>query len=250
MSVKWIKITTDMFEDEKIDYIESLPEADAVLIVWVKLLTLAGKSNAKGYILLTENIPYTEDMLAHKFRRPLNTVRFALETFRRLGMIDADENGIFIDKWEKHQNIEGMEKIREQERLRKRKQREKQRLLEVSRDSHGTVTQSHATDIEEELDIDIDKEKKKKIKVADFVTLTSEEQKNLVEKLGEEKAADMIEALNLWKGSKGKKTKSDYMTILSWRRREEKENKAKGSSKIESNRGSHENPYEGYDFGF
>ncbi|NLC26147.1 MAG: replication protein, partial [Fastidiosipila sp.] len=74
-AVKWIKITTNMFDDEKIDFIESLPEADAILIIWIKLLTLAGKCNAGGFIYLADNIPYTEEMLTHKFKRPLNTVR-------------------------------------------------------------------------------------------------------------------------------------------------------------------------------
>lgn len=79
--VNWIKITTNMFEDEKIDYIESMPEADTILMIWVRLLTMAGRSNMGGYILLTEEIPYTEEMLAHKFKRQLNTVKFALQTF-------------------------------------------------------------------------------------------------------------------------------------------------------------------------
>ena len=101
--VKWIKITTNMFEDEKIDFIESLPEADSILIIWIKLLTLAGKNNLNGYIFLTQNIPYTSEMLAHKFRRPLNTVKLALETLQRLEMIEFNENTLKISNWEKHQ---------------------------------------------------------------------------------------------------------------------------------------------------
>lgn len=65
-NVKWIKITTTMFDDEKIDFIESLPEADSILIIWIKLLTLAGRTNADGLILLSDTIPYTEEVLAHK----------------------------------------------------------------------------------------------------------------------------------------------------------------------------------------
>ena len=65
-NVKWIKITTTMFDDEKIDFIESLPEADSILIIWIKHLTLAGRTNADGLILLSDTIPYTEEMLAHK----------------------------------------------------------------------------------------------------------------------------------------------------------------------------------------
>ncbi|MEC1406659.1 phage replisome organizer N-terminal domain-containing protein [Bacillus halotolerans] len=162
--VKWIKLSTQMFEDEKIKLIEQMPESDTILIIWVKLLAQAGKTNASGYIYLSENIPYTEEMLAAIFGRPLGTVRLALQTFRQFGMIEiTDDNYISISNWEKHQNIDGMEKIREQNRLRKQKQREKQKLLSagksMSRDVMGQVTPNHATDIDKELDIDKEKDK-------------------------------------------------------------------------------------------
>jgi len=153
-----------MFEDEKIRLIESLPDADTLLIIWIKLLSQAGRTNANGYIFLSENIPFTEEMLSTLFNRPIATVRLALQTFKQFGMIDiTDDQYICISNWEKHQNVDGLEKIREQNRLRKQKQREKLRL-ETSRDSHGTITQSHATDIEEDKELDIDKEKDKKKK--------------------------------------------------------------------------------------
>jgi predicted phage replisome organizer len=127
--VKWIKITTDMFDDEKIRLIESMPEGDAILVTWIKLLTLAGKTNDNGTIYLTETIPYTEDMLSTICRRPLQIIRLALQTFEKLEMI-AIENGIInIVNWEKHQNIERLQQIREQTRTRVARFREKQRLL-------------------------------------------------------------------------------------------------------------------------
>ena len=127
--VKWIKITTDMFDDEKIRLIESMPEGDAILVTWIKLLTLAGKTNDNGTIYLTETIPYTEDMLTTICRRPLQIIRLALQTFEKLEMI-AIENGIInIVNWEKHQNIERLQQIREQTRTRVARFREKQRLL-------------------------------------------------------------------------------------------------------------------------
>ena len=113
-----------MFDDEKIDFIESLPDADTILVIWIKLLTLAGKCNSGGYILLTEKIAYTDQMLAHKFQRPINSVKLALETFVNLGMLEVTENGMFISNWEKHQNIDRMEEIREYNKLAKRKERE------------------------------------------------------------------------------------------------------------------------------
>jgi predicted phage replisome organizer len=118
-----------MFDDEKIRLIESMPEGDAILVTWIKLLTLAGKTNDSGTIYLTETIPYTEDMLSTICRRPLQIIRLALQTFEKLEMI-AIENGIInIVNWEKHQNIERLQQIREQTRTRVARFREKQRLL-------------------------------------------------------------------------------------------------------------------------
>ena len=146
--VEWIKILTGMFDDEKIKLIEDTPEADMVLIIWIKLLTLAGKKNQAGYIFLTEKIPYTDEMLSTIFKRPLNTIRLALSTFRKLEMIDLDKAGIIkITNWEKHQNIEGMERIRELGRKRVQKFRAKNKELpEPKGKSNVTETESNALD--------------------------------------------------------------------------------------------------------
>jgi predicted phage replisome organizer len=155
--VKWIKLSTKMFEDEKIRLIESMPESDMLLIIWIKLLSQAGKTNANGYIYLNENIPYTDEMLATIFNRPLNIVRLALKTFEDFGMIEiSDENFIAISNWEKHQNVEGLDKIRQQTRNRVAKHREKKKLNAGNDTCNVTVTNGNATDIDKELDIEID----------------------------------------------------------------------------------------------
>jgi predicted phage replisome organizer len=151
--VKWIKLSTQMFEDEKIRLIESLPEADTILILWIKLLAQAGKTNATGYIYLNENIPFTDEMLATVFNRPIATVRLALKTFEQFGMIEIlDNNYISICNWEKHQNLDGLEKIRQDTRNRVQKYREKQKLL-ISENNlnecNVTVTCSNALEEEE-----------------------------------------------------------------------------------------------------
>src|SRR5690625_2288782 len=152
--VKWIKLSVTMFDDEKIRLIEQMPDADTILVIWVKLLAQAGKTNASGYIFLNENIPYTDEMLSTIFNRPLSTIRLALKTFEDLGMIGIDDNSfISIVNWEKHQNIEGLERIRLQNRERKRKQREREKSR-IEDNGHVTSRDGHA--IEE--DIDIDKE--------------------------------------------------------------------------------------------
>ena len=103
--VKWIKIVTDIFDDEKILFIEQLPEADSIIVIWFKLLTLAGKINNGGVMLFRDNIPYTDEMLATIFRRPINTVRLALKTFEKFGMVEIINNAITIPNWSKHQSL-------------------------------------------------------------------------------------------------------------------------------------------------
>src|SRR5713101_2675441 len=111
--VQWIKISTSIFNDEKIRYIEQLPDSDSILTIWVKLLVLAGQKNAGGEVYFNDEIPYTEEMLAAIFHRKINTVRLALETFCKLRMIEiCADRTIVICNWGKHQNLDGLDKIK------------------------------------------------------------------------------------------------------------------------------------------
>ena len=132
--VKWIKIVTDIFDDEKILMIESMPDSDTIIVIWFKLLCLAGKQNNGGVIMLTDRIPYNEEMLSKVFRRPLNTVRLALQLFEEYGMIEIIENAITIPNWNKHQSLDSLESKRERDRLRQAQKRsEKKALIEKSK---------------------------------------------------------------------------------------------------------------------
>ncbi|WP_051590505.1 phage replisome organizer N-terminal domain-containing protein [Exiguobacterium antarcticum] len=126
--IKWIKLSVDMFDDEKIKLLEKMPDGDTLIVIWCKLLTMAGKGNHKGYIMLTESFPYTEDMLITLIDRPAATVRMAMELFQRFGMVEFDEtsSAFMLPNWTKYQNIEGMEKQRELTRKRVARHREKQ----------------------------------------------------------------------------------------------------------------------------
>jgi predicted phage replisome organizer len=180
--VKWVKLTTDMFDNRKIRHLRRLPEGNNIVLIWVMLLTMAGRCNSGGMIFLTENIPYTPKMLADELDFEESTVVLALNALENLDMI-VTENGIFtIAGWEEYQNIEGMEKIRERNRERKRLQRERQKqaLLEESRDSHVTVTGCHA--LEEE----IEEEKEKEEEYHSFNHSIAREEEAFIEKKVEE----------------------------------------------------------------
>jgi len=159
--VKWFKLTTDMFDDEKIKIIESMPDRDAILIIWIKLIGLAAKINANGWLYLTEEVPYDENMLATVLNRPANTVKLALGLFIKYGMIEAGGGArLLITNFEKHQNIEGLAKIREQNRIRAARHRDKTKLIT---DGNVTSRDSNATEKNR-----IDKEKKRKEDITDI----------------------------------------------------------------------------------
>lgn len=151
--VKWIKLHTAMFDNSKIKYIRTLPEGNNMVLIWVMLLSKAGKCNANGFIFLTESIPYTSQMLAAEFGFDVYLIELALGTFSKLNMIHLENQIIQISGWEEHQNVQGLDKIREQTRKRVEKYREKQKQLPCN----VTVTDCNATEEEKEEDIEIDK---------------------------------------------------------------------------------------------
>ncbi len=140
--IKWIKITTDIFDDDKILLIESLPDADSIIVIWFKLLCLAGKQNNSGVFLLNDRIPYTDKMLATIFRRKETTVHLALETFENFGMIEVVDGVITIPNWGKHQNLDAIEKKTEYMRGYMRNYREKQKQIAASSSSDACKTNS------------------------------------------------------------------------------------------------------------
>lgn len=251
--VKWIKITTDMFDNRKIKHLRKLPEGNNIVLIWVMLLTMAGRCNSGGMIFLTENIPYTPKMLADELGFEENTVKIALKSLEQLEMITMDERLLMIPGWEEHQNAEALDKIKEQNNIRKRRQRERQKLLtshgnvtEMSRDTSvtkdGHARECHATEEDKEEDKDKEKEyiyctsdtaedtktaqkpkkdKPVKHKYGEYnnVLLTDEELDKLKTKFPDWE--NRIERLSEYMASTGKAYKSHYVTILSWSRREQ-----------------------------
>lgn len=155
--VKWIKITTDVFDDEKILLIESMPSADSIITIWFKLLILAGKQNNNGVFMMSNKLPFTDEMLATVFRRDLNTVRLALKTFEEFGMIEVVDNVITIPNWNKHQTLDAYEKKKERDRLYQQNRRKKQKNL-IEQNSPDKSSDVAVSDKEEEKEEDKEKE--------------------------------------------------------------------------------------------
>jgi predicted phage replisome organizer len=181
--IKWIKLSTSLFDDECINIIETMPEGDTILAIWLKLLIQAGKTNDNGLVYFKKNIPFTEDILSTVFRRPLNIIRLALETFKRFGMIEIiNSNEILISNWEKHQNIAGMDRIKELRKLRNKRYQEKIKLIEHNKTSYKTYNKTQLDTLDIDIDIDIDKNKKDIYYNSDFLINLYNEKTNYCNK--------------------------------------------------------------------
>lgn len=153
--VKWIKLYTNMFDNRKIKQIEMLPDGDALLVIWLKLLTLAGNVNDSGFVYFTKDIPYTDQMLSVEFNKPLSKIQLALTVFQQYHMIDITDDILKISNWEKYQNIDRLTELREYNRIKQQEHRAKKKLLTVN-DKSMTSQSSQDTDIDKDIDIELD----------------------------------------------------------------------------------------------
>lgn len=132
-NVKWIKIATDIFENDKFDAIEALPDGLMIELVWLKLLCLAGKCNCGGMLVIADEIPYTDEMLAKRFHMEIGVIQRAIEQFEKLDMIEVIDSAYMVSNWSRYQSTDRLDSIREKDRERKRQKRLEEKV-------HGNST--------------------------------------------------------------------------------------------------------------
>lgn len=224
--VKWIKLTTDMFDNRKIKHLRRLPDGNNIVLLWIMLLTMAGRCNAGGMIFLTENIPYTSKMLADELDLEENTVKLGLEALEQLNMVISD-NGVFtIAGWEEYQNTDKLAEMQEKHRLRQAKYRQKQKLLQGDATVTSRVTLGDAVEEEREEDKEIhsfslaDKETAKREfmagKLSEGLVFMSDDQFNdICDKLSYDEINHYFEIIkNCERNGKKFTKKTHYQAIL------------------------------------
>ena len=222
--VKWIKLTTDMFDNRKIKHLRRLPDGNNIVLLWIMLLTMAGRCNAGGMIFLTENIPYTTKMLADELGFEENTVKLGVQALQSLNMVITEGDFFTVAGWEEYQNADKLAEMREANRQRVAKHREQKRLQSGNVTVTLPVTLRNALDIDKEKEVEVEKElnnttppapKKHKYGTYQNVLLTDEEYAKLQERYPtdyEEKINTLSEGLAL----KGYKYKSHYLAVIKW----------------------------------
>ena len=108
MEIKWIKLSTDIFSNRKIRLISHMKDGDAIIVMWLHLLVLAGELNDGGAIYVTDGKPYTEEEFSVLMERPRELIALALRTFEAYGMIGYyDDKTMYIVNWDKYTKTPG-----------------------------------------------------------------------------------------------------------------------------------------------
>lgn len=140
--VDWIRLYTDFFDNPKIRQIKTLKKGDMIICVWINLLCLAGKQNRCGVFMLTDTKPYTQEGLANEIGRNYKDFKIAMETLINFEMV-IDIDGVFaIKNWGVYQQqLDTLDKQREQSRIRMQRYRERQKNIRSNNnDSYANVT--------------------------------------------------------------------------------------------------------------
>lgn len=144
IKLSWMKFYVDFFDDARIQVIETMPDADALYAIWFKLLAFVGKQNSSGVFLIhtggqADDLPITEEVISTVTHRPITTVRLALTTFERLGLIERLDGVYAFTNWDR---------LVDEDRLRRLEARREQKALDsaVRAKSKKELVRAYATE--------------------------------------------------------------------------------------------------------
>lgn len=238
--MKWIKIDVDLFDNDKIRLIENLPNSDAIIIIWLKLLCFAGKQYSDGIFQLGDTA-YTYEMFSVVLRRSVSEIKEVFAVFEKFGMIKRLYGKFSVKNWSKYQSVDPYEKRKEFMRNYMKKYRSKmsggnnQNENPKCKPNSKVYGKLYVNHIEEDKEKDKDKDKKyikkeickekkeppPKRKYGEYknVYLSDAE----LDKLKEEFSSDYmerIERVSEYVATTGKVYKNFLAVIRSWSKKE------------------------------
>ena len=154
--VQWIRLIVGMFDGNSFKKIKrakigGVPFRDKLTAVWFELLDLAGKSNANGYLIDNNEIPYRSfEDIATMLDREEKEIELCMQFFINERMVEIIDDVYCLANFMLYQNQDGLQRIREQNRLRQAKFKKKQKLLAGNVTGNVTVTDGNATEEEKE----------------------------------------------------------------------------------------------------
>lgn len=219
----YLKLKENFFESDAMIVLESMPDGYLYSNILLKLYLRSLKN--EGKLMFNDRIPYNSTILAQVTRHSVGVIEKALQIFKQLELIEILDNGAIylldIQEYIGKSSTEADRIRKYRHQIENEKTGNVQMLQQMN--YKNTPELEIELEIEREKELETKKEKKPlKIKYDTYVSMTEEEYQKLIDQYGEAYIKERIIDLNLWKGSKGKTTKSDYMTLLTWIRKDTK----------------------------
>ena len=101
----WLKLPKDFFKRHDITFLFSLPNGHQIVLFYLELMTES--IDHDGELRFSEDLPYSDEMLASITHVDTETVKASMKTLQDLKLIEVDENGTIILK--KAKNMVGYE---------------------------------------------------------------------------------------------------------------------------------------------
>lgn len=125
--VKWIKMPIDFFEQMSARVIMNMQKGEKILLIWIKLLCLAGRANRGGAILSEGGRGINAKMLPMVLGEDDVVVSNAVVTLKRLGIIKEQRGAIYLIGFDEEQSLEELNRQKELTRARVKRYRERKR---------------------------------------------------------------------------------------------------------------------------
>lgn len=216
----WLKLKRDFFKRHDIRIIESMPNGKDYILFYLKLL--CESVDHDGGLRFSEQIPYSEEMLATITFTNVDIVRSAIKIFAQLGMMEVLDDGTFFMN-EVNKMIGSAADNDNANRQRRYRERQRERALPNRYKSVTNNNESKSIEIDKEIDI-----KKESIKKDErFTPPTLEEVVAYITEKGYEVDAESF--VNFYE-SKGwyvgkNKMKSWKAALANWNARQRQETK-------------------------
>ena len=199
--------------------------------LWIKMLCYIYQSPKKGVLLLPSGKQIESKTLAKLCGEEEQKISILLSELEETGTFSRLEDGTIYCRRVKREGdlIEARREAGRLGGLKQKRSKDESKSEATLENEDESIIQPTSNNINvTEVDKLPEKEKPTKEKFSEFVLLKQEEHEKLIEKFGEKETTQMIERLNNYIGSSGRRYKSHYHTILQWAEKDKKENKTDG----------------------
>ena len=141
-----IKISSNLFEQDKMRVIDSLKSGKTYIYVFLRLLCIATKADANGELKIFDNEYYTPEIMSNFFSLPLNLLKESLEVLQKYGLITVIDSIYSVANYDEYALEDKAERKRKLNNERQKRFAEKRKSNALGGADKLNIAQSSDSD--------------------------------------------------------------------------------------------------------